>query len=226
MRAALFLLLFCTASAAAQPAFDFGFRVGGNLTSLKTEFIEFDSPLGPQESDLAPGFEIAGFADASLSSLLTVTAEIGYARRRYSESIPFQAESSPTISDEEITFTSSHNLGTLGIFGRAVLPGTSTFAPYLLAGPRLDLQIDSDLDIEYPDDYVVPRAPGQQPDFSDQFADTVLSGVVGVGVEMHRAVGPDLRLEARYDRTLTNFVSGDLVDGTLTGFGLSVGVTF
>ncbi len=219
---ALLAALALAAPTLAQPAVDFGLRVGGNLTSLRAEY---GSDLLDFNTDREAGFEVAILAITSMTKA-SVSAELGFARRAYSQTTPVQTGGAPIFTDRrELTLETSFDVGSLAVLGHFFPVGRRPFSPYVLVGPRLDVLLGSD---PGSNTYLAGFETALVQDgFPELFADVSLSGVAGLGMEIGRLAGPDLRLEVRYGRTLTDFLSGsDAVDGTINGFDLSVGVTF
>ncbi len=229
MRIPLFLLLLAAPGAFAQPAIDLGVRIGANLSEVTGNDALDASSSGRERR---AGFEAALVADFALSDAVTVTGEIGYARRRHAQSFEetVRANNEAGFVLLRSTLGMSHDIGSLGALIRVGLPGRGALSPYLTLGPRLDVLLNTDTELTLPDDPLVGIDSGaveRAEDFySDRYSDVSLSGVAGVGVEIGRMAGPAFRVEARYDRTLTNFLDAGAAHASLTGFAVSAALVF
>lgn len=221
MRFSLVLFLLAAPCALAQPAVDFGLRVGADLSQLEAQ-VEGVTLNDFTEREL--GVQVAVLADASLSEFFAATAEIGYARRRYSQIVALQFGDSPSPNDVAAELVTSFSTGFFGLIGRFSPYRYRSVSPYAVAGPRLDVLLGSNpgkTEAGTPTLTVVLEDV-----YPQSFADVSLSGVVGLGVALRSVGQPIVRLEARYSRTVTDFLKLDAFDGRISGFDLSVGVTF
>lgn len=226
MRTALLLAILFAAPIAAQPTVDLGFRVGVNASAYSLSFDEADVSF---DSNRELGFEAAITAEVRLTDLIEAIAEAGYAHRRFSVDLASQFGPQPDSDPEMITLGSSYGMGTLGLLGRLSPFGQRRLSPYLLAGPRLDLFLSANDEtgtISFPDRMgTIEREVSNQ--FEDLFVDAGLSGLIGLGLAWQLPSGPMLRLETRYDRTLTDPFSGNPpATRQLNSFSFSTGMTW
>ncbi len=216
MRTALLLaFVFAALPALSQPTLGVGARLGGNVSILTDGFEGISS-------DREAGAAAALLVVVAFSDQTALVAEAGYAFLRYSHTLPFQPDTSPNSTGGEITFTSTQRMIQMGMLGKANLPLSGTLSPYLLLGPQVGLLLETDIDTAPAELNGSPIMPDRV-DHSEPYNDVTLNGVVGLGIGLATA-GTDLRIEVRYERTLTGFLASG--GGTLSSFGLSLGATF
>jgi hypothetical protein len=226
MRALPLLLLLAAQPAAAQPAVDWGVRLGGTASAYS---FSLDEPDFEFDSEREIGFEAALTATHSLNSLLSLVAEVGYAHRRFSLEVEEQTRLTPDSSPNTVSLVSTYDIGSLSVLGKVSPLGERTLSPYLVLGPRVDALLSADdqsatIRFLRPSGMVEEREVSNR--FSDLLVDFSLSGVAGLGISFELPNRSTLHFEGRYDRTLTDPLSGD-VDASrkLDSFGLSLGVT-
>ena len=195
----------------AQGELRLGFMVGLNSSTLDLAYRDSEPRL---ETNSRLGFIASGFAEIKLRDGISVATEGSYARRGYSYPIRF----GPLIEPIDDRITTSMDIISLSVVGRLFPVGHRAFSSYALAGTRMDVLAGSE-----PGRIAIPSLGYHEDELPTLFSKISLSGAVGLGGAVRLGDWAEFRLEIRYGRTLTDFLSEARVDGSMTGFEILVG---
>jgi hypothetical protein len=224
---ALLSLVVCLSAlpALAQDNLRFGVRLGVTSSALTTDAVtEAGYEVGHET-----GFGAAALVEVDFANRLAATAEASFDRRRYSHSfqLAFIPPGGNQIAAEQFTLATTLDFASLGVTGRWLPFGPLPYAPFIVAGPRLDVLLSSEGGRDYTPEGLPEEFP---PYFEDTypayFANLSLSGVFGLGVATTPEGWPELRAEVRYGRTVTDILADLPEAGTVSGVDLTFGIVW
>jgi hypothetical protein len=183
----------CLAAPAAAQTVGGGIKIGGSLADVSLSGDEED-----EEVSSKGGLVVGGYLTAAVNDRFAFQPEVLYAQKGGS------------VDGED----ASINLSFVQIptLLRVDFPTGGTARPYLVAGPAFGFRTGASIEFE-----------GEEEDISDEVARMEVSGIVGAGVQLGRAV-----VEARYDhgfRDLDQEEGGD-GDAKSRTFSVLVGIGF
>ncbi|MEW5796605.1 MAG: porin family protein [Candidatus Zixiibacteriota bacterium] len=201
------------ASAGARPRL--GIKAGMVWADQTWEYREI---LGAVERDTRTGLAFGPCVDVGLTPVFGLQAEALYVQKGNQLKVPIYDQSSPVpigtrVFEDRITY-----LSLLASLKVQALGGPLGF--YVLGGPRVDLKLGTDSDINDSDmDRIL-----------DSYQSTVAGATVGVGLQhAFGSFGPIL-LEARYDLDFSEAAKHVNDENTLTidnkSFAILVGLVF
>lgn len=203
---ALVPALLAAAPVQAQLVHGYGFRAGGNISTLTSDLVDLNHRMGIQA---------ATFVELFTTPVFSLQAELEFARRGYA----WEQVETGGIGEfiGNVRAVTALNYLSLPVLVRLRYPGKSRVIPYALAGPRLDL--------------LLWRKPGVfdfssgdfEDDLSEYFTEFGVSGIIGFGIAVDDILHRELRLEARFNFGLTDLIPEA---GTATyknkGFDISI----
>ena len=212
--------------ASAQNLQAYGLRGGVNTSNVGYDFFD-DGDHSWLESET--GFQLAAFVEVGIPvPFVSALVEAEYAQRAYRWSGIQQGgpELGSELGGSFSLPTSTLRYASVPVLAKVEPVGLGGLAPYLLAGPRLDVLVGKSAgsmtrEVEGED------GPVEFRDGLPDVMDTVgLSGVVGAGLGLGTLIGPDVRIEARYGFGLTNLIDSDNADWRGRGLDFSLALAF
>jgi len=199
--------IFISTTLQAQFIRSYGIKVGGSLAKQVWDYsINFS-----MESDNRFGLNIGGFVEFLDVPFLSVVAEADYTQKGMKLNLPTTGPDSPDIIG---TTTLNNRIDYLSLFllGK-IRYNLVLFSPYLIAGPRADIELGRDIE------------KGFETSYKD-FKKGNFGLTIGVGTELIKVLPLSLLAEFRYNYDLSNVYSNENVKVKNQSFDFLVGVFF
>ncbi len=199
--------IFISTTLQAQFIRSYGIKVGGSLAKQVWDYsINFS-----MEPDNRFGLNIGGFVEFLDVPFLSVVAEADYTQKGMKLNLPTTGPDSPDIIG---TTTLNNRIDYLSLFllGK-IRYNLVLFSPYLIAGPRADIELGRDIE------------KGFETSYKD-FKKGNFGLTIGVGTELIKVLPLSLLAEFRYNYDLSNVYSNENVKVKNQSFDFLVGVFF
>lgn len=199
--------IFISTTLQAQFIRSYGIKVGGSLAKQVWDY----SINSSMEPDNRFGLNIGGFVEFLDVPFLSVVAEADYTQKGMKLNLPTTGPDSPDIIG---TTTLNNRIDYLSLFllGK-IRYNLVLFSPYLIAGPRADIELGRDIE------------KGFETSYKD-FKKGNFGLTIGVGTELIKVLPLSLLAEFRYNYDLSNVYSNENVKVKNQSFDFLVGVFF
>jgi len=199
-------IIFISTSIQAQLIRSYGIKVGGSLAKQVWDY----STNYNLEADNRFGLNIGGFVEFLDIPFLSVVAEADYSQKGMEYTGTVHTTSYPS----GITKTFNNRIDYLSLFLMGKLRyNLVLFSPYLLVGPRVDIELGKNVETEFSSAY-------------DDFKKGNVGLTIGVGTELIKVLPLSLLAEFRYNYDLTNVYSENGVDVKNQSFDFLIGIFF
>ena len=193
----------------AQLIRSFGFKIGGNIADEDWNYKA--GILSDVKNTSRFGLDLGAFVELLDLPVMSIITEIDYTQKGMKYDLPVTGESSP----EQIgTQTINNRIDYLSILvlGKARY-NLILFSPYIIAGPRVDIEINKNVD------------KGLNIIFKD-FKKNNFGLTFGIGTELIKILPVSLLAEIRYNLDLSDVYSTDNLKIKNKSFDFLVGIMF
>ncbi len=190
------IILFVSVFANAQFIDNYGFRIGAGLSNQYFEFKDsrFEDLSGWKENKL--GLAIYINAEKKLNEHFSIRPELGYNQKGYTDGVSFTTQNPEDIQivNEKLKL---HNLS--ANFSLKITPFQTKVKPYLIVGVKGDYLISLENKMVVVNGETIDFVP-----FSDGYNKFVLSGLLGLGVEINDSFYLDIEYNPAITSSLDN----------------------
>jgi hypothetical protein len=131
------LLLVFYSTAHAQFIKNIGVKIGGTVYSQKWEYSDENLSFDP---DTKTGLNIGVFAEFLNLPFISIIGEVNYVEKGIQKEMPIITQPDPMGPNNTRLWKAGLNYINLSLLGKVRLDGL-IFTPYVIAGPKLDIEI-------------------------------------------------------------------------------------
>ncbi|MBU0984990.1 MAG: porin family protein [candidate division Zixibacteria bacterium] len=207
--ATLLMVVVATSMTFAAPL-KYGIKAGMAFDNQDVDLLRVDATW---ETKYTTGFTFGVFTEWSLTPALAIQPELMYVQKGSKSEVPVVSEESPIIPIGMLTLKERMDYLSLSVLGKVRIPVLGQ-GLYALAGPRIDIKVGEDSEIE-------PLV-----DFDMDYKKTIIGATAGIGFQVAVGPAPKVFVEATYHHDFDNATDNSVIDIKNRAILVTAGVKF